>query len=669
MMKTARGRRIAWTGLAALALLFAQGPRTELLAADQAPSWLSAAADKSIPEDWKDEPAVVLLDEKHVAVNEKGETTVRRRLALAVRSRSGERYATEKVVYLTDGDKVRSINAWLIRPDGDVRRFKEKEAYDVSLADNDIYNEARAKVVRAVEEAKPGSVFGCEWVLERKTIFTQIAEGLQERGLPTLDFQMRLTLPQGWRVEPTFFNMDDPPQAEVAGNSHSWRAGPLQGIPSEPSSPSASALMPRLALSYFPDGAAPFSGPSFVSWKEVSAWLTQLNDQQVDSGGEIARTAQQLTAGAEDEWSRLQALAGHAQSVNYVSIQTGIGRGGGYRPRAAHEVLSKNYGDCKDKANLLRSLLKAQDIESYAVAIYVGDPDFVREEWPSPQQFNHAISAIRVSQQVQAPAVAEHSQLGRLLFFDPTDTVTPVGLLPEVLQGALGLVLAGEDGVLMPLPASPAEDNILRRSVQARLHADGSISANLIEESTGNVGVAEQKLFSRLSRPDYRAAIQEWIVEDATGAQLQELRTDPLGGGKEGQFTLEVEFNAPAYAQVMQSRIMLFQPILVGRRDRNRFASALRQLPVQLEAQQFEEETVFTLPAGFEADELPEPLQLSESFGDYQSSCQTQAGEVRCRRNLTLKRTLVPPHDYPLLRDFFERIRSAEQAPAVLIKP
>jgi len=135
-----------------------------------------------------------------------------------------------------------------------------------------------------------------------------------------------------------------------------------------------------------------------------------------------------------------EAIGRYAQGVKYVSIQTGVGRGGGYRPHAAAEVLAKNYGDCKDKANLMRAMLKMMKIEAYPVIIYSGDPTFVRKEWASPSQFNHCIIAIRVSPETKAATVIEHAKLGRLLIFDPTDGETPIGDLPYYLQGSLALV-------------------------------------------------------------------------------------------------------------------------------------------------------------------------------------------------------------------------------------
>ena len=86
----------------------------------------------------------------------------------------------------------------------------------------------------------------------------------------------------------------------------------------------------------------------------------------------------------------------------------------------------------------MRAMLKVLDITSFPVGIYSGDPDYVREEWASPQQFNHCIIAIKVSDETQVATVISHPTLGRLLIFDATDDDTPVGDLPDHEQGSLG---------------------------------------------------------------------------------------------------------------------------------------------------------------------------------------------------------------------------------------
>jgi hypothetical protein len=54
----------------------------------------------------------------------------------------------------------------------------------------------------------------------------------------------------------------------------------------------------------------------------------------------------------------LRAIARFTQrDVRYVAIEIGIG---GFQPHAAGEVFSNRFGDCKDKANLLRAMQYAK---------------------------------------------------------------------------------------------------------------------------------------------------------------------------------------------------------------------------------------------------------------------------------------------------------------------
>jgi len=173
--------------------------------------------------------------------------------------------------------------------------------------------------------------------------------------------------------------------------------------------------------------------------------------------------------GAATQMDKIRAIGRFTQQLNYVSIQVNLSKGGGYKPHAASQIFQKLYGDCKDKANLTRAMLKAVGITAYPVAIYSGDRTHVTQEWPSLGAFNHAISAIRVGPDVKAPAVLDHPKLGRLLFFDPTDPYVTAGHLPDHEQASLALVGVGEAGDLVRAPAAQPVPAEYDRQVEAVL--------------------------------------------------------------------------------------------------------------------------------------------------------------------------------------------------------
>jgi transglutaminase-like putative cysteine protease len=396
--------------------------------AEKPPQWLAEVAGRATPAYKDTVGAAVLFNEERVELQPDGRvvTTVRR--AVKILSRAGQQKAEAHVVYRTDTGKVKSLRAWLIYPSGGVKTYDKKETVDVALNENDVYNEARVRAIIATDHAQPGAVFGYEAVSDDRSIFTQFTYEFQDE-LPALRSRFVLALPAGWEVSSHTFN-HEPVAPDVSGSQYLWQLDNLEPIELEPASPSLHSIAPWLAVSYAPPaGAAGSAGPVFKDWASVSSWLAELNNRSVAGNESVSAKARELTSASGSELDRIRAIGAYVQAIKYVSIQTGVGRGGGYQPHPAPEVLSKSYGDCKDKANLMRSLLAAAGIEAYPVAIFSGDPHYVRESWSSPQQFNHAIIAVRVSPETEAPAVGVHESLGRLLFFDPTDSATLVGFL------------------------------------------------------------------------------------------------------------------------------------------------------------------------------------------------------------------------------------------------
>ncbi len=660
-IKLVRGARLGlWSIAACVALVLLGGAAR----AEEAPPWMRQAAAKETAGQGKYVPAIVLLDEGTMKVEENGTVITTQRHVVRVLSNEGRDEAVARVLYLTDTGKVRDLRAWVIRPSEEVRKYGKDAVVD--MADpSDVFNEVRAKIISARDHVEPGAVFGYEWTMEDRSVFTQFDWQFQGR-LPVLASRCTLMLPAGWRAEGVIFNHSKV-EPVVNGSSYTWEMRDLPFIYDEPADPAVTNIAPRLAISYFPPpGTKAGIGKTFANWGEVSQWLWELSNTQAIISGPIASKARELTSNSKTELDRIRAIGRYVQGVNYISIQTGIGRGGGYRPHSSVNVFTKSYGDCKDKANLMRAMLKAIGIESHLVSIYSGDPSYVREEWPSPQQFNHCIIAVKVKDETQAPTVVTHPKLGRLLVFDPTDDNTPVGDLPDHEQGSLALVIAASDGSLLRMPVTPPEANSLERNANVVLSADGSIVATVREQHVGQSAVSERRRLRGLSRADYQEMIEGWITRGATGAAVS--KVSPEDNSAEGRFALEVEFTAARYGQTMQGRLLVFKPAIVSRRESLFLTEPLRKNPVILEPHAYSETVKVKLPDGFEIDELPDAVKLEAQFGSYSTSYEVKEGHLHFTRKFRVNSATIPAGEYPRVRGFFEKIRQAEQSPVVLAK-
>lgn len=634
-------------------------------AGDEVPTWLQQAATQQAQIYDKKVPAVVLLREQSVAVENDGRAVTTTTVVVRILSREGREEALAREVYLTDTGKVREMRAWLLRPTGNVKKFGKDETMDVAAALNDVYNEVRVKVIDASNFAGVGDVFGYQIVSEDRSVFTQFDFDFQD-NLPTLISRCTLALPAGWRATSVAFNSAkvDP---VINGSSYAWELKNLPFIEQETASPRWSNLVPRLAVSYFPaTGTQNLSVRTFESWADVARWMAEIEDPQATLNDDLARKTLLLTAGAKTDLEKIQAIGRYVQNLQYIAIQTGIGRGGGYRPHLATEVFAKSYGDCKDKANLMRAMLKVVKIDSFLVSIYSGDPDYVREAWPSPQQFNHCIIAIKLSDETQVSSVVKHPTLGRLLIFDATDENTAVGDLPDHEQGSLALIDHKDSTALLRMPITPPEANRLDRKMEAQLAADGGITVQLRDRAAGNSAVRARRMFRGLSRPDFVKVIEGWLTAGATGAKLT--RIEPADNQADASFDLNVEFSVASYGQLMQGRLLVFKPAIVSRSETLSFTEASRKHPIVLNSRAFRETVRVKLPEGFEVDELPDRLKLDTAFGNYASTYEVKDGQLIFTRTFATRAATIPADQYSAVRSFFERVRAAEQSPVVLAR-
>jgi hypothetical protein len=632
---------------------------------DPPPQWLQEAAKLSTPSyDIKDVSAVVLRSEESVTVESDGTVTTTVRFAVRILVREGRREAVARAVYETDTEKVRDIKAWLIRRSGPSKDYGKKETVDLSLVDNDLYNEARMKLISATDEAAEGDIFGYETVTQGKSIFSQFQFSFQNR-LPVLFSQFSLNLPSGWRAESVTFNKAKV-EPTVNGSSYVWQVRDLQPINYEAGSPNSSSLSPRLAVSFFPAQATATQFRTFSNWSDVARWMSEIEDPQMTVDDALAAKAHDLTDNLKTELEKIRAISKYVQQVQYISIQIGVGKGGGYRPRPSTEVFAKSYGDCKDKANLMRAMLSVLKIPAYLVSITADDPTYVRAEWASPHQFNHCIIAIKVGEATSAHSIVTHPSLGRLLIFDPTDPYTPVGDLPEEQQGSLALIDHKETDALTQMPILPAEMNRLERSVDVTLGPRGEISGTINEKTVGQSAVAERSRLRGLSAAQYSSLIENWIARGATGAKTSKI--DPQDNHQSGDFTLDVEFTANSYAQIMQGRLMVFKPAIIGRLEQLSFTEGTRVHPYLIDATLYSETVKIKLPEGFDVDELPSGTKIETAFGKYDANYSVSGDLLTFTRSLKLNRSTIPADKYDTVRSFFGRVHAAEQSQVVLMK-
>jgi transglutaminase-like putative cysteine protease/tetratricopeptide (TPR) repeat protein len=162
---------------------------------------------------------------------------------------------------------------------------------------------------------------------------------------------------------------------------------------------------------------------NFHTWAEVGAWYRSMEGSRTEPDDDIRAKVKELTAGKDTEDAKARAIYAYVgPQIRYIGVAFGVGR---YQPHQASEILSNQYGDCKDKTTLLISMLAAAGIRADAVLIGAGVA--FNEAVPSPASFNHAINLAHVD--------------GKPVWLDATAEVAPYGLLLYQIRGKKALVI------------------------------------------------------------------------------------------------------------------------------------------------------------------------------------------------------------------------------------
>jgi hypothetical protein len=644
-----------------LAFLLAGG----LTFAKELPQWMLDAAHQSAKADYPVKLGfVALFHEEQLTVDSAGKRTMRERGVIRV-LHSGSVKAAAVRAYNTKTGHIRDFRGWMLYASGRGFELPKNRILDIALSENYTYDEGRAKVIECDADAPAGTVFAYEVTEEEDTIFTTYQHVFQETT-PVLVSRFVLSLPAGWEAKGITFNYDGEVKPRVEGNTHTWELRDLPWIENEEFSPDYHSLAPRLGLTYYPSNEGAPSLRPLPDWHAVSAWLSGFADPPAETTPSIRSKSAELTGSVVTELEKIRAIARFVQQTNYVSVQMNITHGGGYSPHAADQVLLRNYGDCKDKVALMRALLRSAGIESYAVAIYSGDREYVRADWPSPMQFNHSIVAIRVSPEIQSPMVIEHPRLGRLLIFDPTDATTPLGDLDEDEQSSLALVIAGTQGDLVRIPLLPASASRAERVVDAQMDQQGPLTAHMMTQYFGQAASSMWHVAQYSGLDELRHRLERSLASRLGGVKLDKITPKDRPG--DGQLDLEVEFGVSQFGQLLQNRLLIVNPGALVPRPEYAFANKERRLPVKLSARQRKDAVTLKLPSGFDVDEVPDAVQLESRYGVYCAGWKATGKKVTFEQSLEVKDILVPASEYTKVREFFDRVSASQAAPVVLVR-
>jgi tetratricopeptide (TPR) repeat protein len=395
---------------------------------------------------------------------------------------------------------------------------------------------------------------------------------------------------------------------------------------------------------------------TFTNWEQLGQWYADLQKPRAAVSDSVRAKADELVKGFSTPADKATAIYDYvSKNVRYVSLSFGLGR---YQPHSATDVLSNQYGDCKDKATLLEALLAAENIESYPVLInfqHKIDPDM-----PSPGQFDHLINIVVLD--------------GKAHWADTTPGVTPFGFLLSPLRDKQALSIPpAAPAALQKTPMDPPFTPATTISVDGQVDSFGRFQ--------GKFSISDNGEFAVIIRSALR------IVPQNQWPQMADGMAQALLGNKTAKTTsphfanaedldqplvFDAQFSEPNFLDLSRKDIDLGVPSAVMNANDVDQPDKDTTEPLEIGTIQNDNEIWKINLLSQPTATLPVPVHVTRDYADYESTYSSAAATVTVERHLSLRNSQLAPSRYndweafrnTVLGDTNQKIELANASPA-----
>jgi hypothetical protein len=643
-------------------ILFAWSFVVFLPAADY-PDWAKPYI-KAHVEEWTTKSAVQLLESQTAKFTTSDRAIQTSRAIIQVNSASGRGKTITKTIYNPNMERMVKLRGWIVSADRrKTRTISRNRFFDMPANIGGIeWSSQRSVILDVSDEIEIGGLLIYEIEKESNSPITEVGH-IFESNLPVERSELEVIPPEGKKL--LWYTTGSRQElAPIPGASE----GALRWVKTRVDVPDDFEFegFYRKRIWIFVRCERPAGVEmDLSSWPNFSAAVMPVFQSQLRTDGVVAAKAKELIASAKTDWERIGALCRFVQKdIRYLQIDMNKDYLAGYRPNPAADVLVNRYGDCKDKATLLISMLRAMGKEGYYLLVSSGDPFAVPEDWPSSQSFNHVIVAIPADDTTPTSwPIIEDVRLGKLVVFDPTNPVAPLGVLASEDQGGWGLIVSSPGSTLVRMPFEEAMRTGVERTITASLLPDGGLVAAVKERTLGSHGA--DSYWERFHQTDdrYGRSLEEEVhrVFPVISKFTWKDRWDDAHPVHEVETNFEV---------INFSRRLGLERILVapGIFDGDR---TLPPSPAKFEAVMFypgylKESVRLKIPDGWIVQELPDNWSVENERSSCALKYRLEGGEIVYESEFINKGGMFDRAAYDSLRALRAKIHDATRRSAVL---
>jgi tetratricopeptide (TPR) repeat protein len=592
--------------------------------------------DSPTQKDYPQASALILLSDERYEVSNDNTAVFERHFMVKILNERGKDFGEVEIGYDSTYEKVELIYARTIKPDGKVIQVGDRHIRDVSKYLNyPLYSNARALII-SMPEVAVGSIIEYKVKIYRSRLINKkdfyIGYLLQESE-PVILAKFMLSVPKERKInflvvneKFNYFNAELSPKIIEENNKkiYYWEFQNIPEVIPEPQMPPTTEVVTSFLIS------------TFNSWQEIYKWWRDLAEDKIYVNDQIKQKIAELIKDKQTDIQKAQAIYNWcAQEIRYVAVEYGQA---GHEPHKAEDIFKNKYGDCKDQAVLLVSMLREIGLDAYLVLIGTKGVFKLQESFPA-LMFNHAIVCLRID--------------GRLIFLDPTGETVSFGDLPASDQDRKVLVFFDDEGKILTTPLFPATQNSTKIKTSIEINNDESIQA-VREVITSGFYNQTQRWWLKYTKP---ILIKETLKEKANsispGAELIDYKIENLEDSQK-PIRLTYRFNGPEYLiKAGRARII---PNL-GSIDLSTVAKEERSYAIDIDVLGESTNIVeFYIPHNFKISFMPKNITYNTKWFNFENLYEFNDGKIIFTQRKIMKTKYISQEDYKDFKNTLERL-------------
>ena len=563
--------------------------------------------------------------------------------------RGKEDFSESHIDYDSTYEKVELEYARTIKPDGTIIEVGSRHIRDVSKYLNfPLYSNARVYIISFPEIAEGVSIeyklkIHSNQLINKKDFIISYPVQSSE---PIITANFSIDSPEGKILhiktlndQYNNFGANLKPQIQKKDGHliYNWRFIDIPQIMPESNMPPNVEINPTLLIS------------TFTSWQEVYHWWWSLARDKIKPDLAIRDKVRELTKDLDSSLGKIKAIYNFcAQKIRYVAVEYGQA---GYEPHLASDVFKNKYGDCKDQAILLVTMLKEAGFWSWPALISTKKYYNLNEDFPVPL-FNHCIAAVSLEDKV--------------VFLDPTAETCSFGDLPADDQGRQVLVFREDGYKIQRTPLYEASHNLIKQYLKIKVDNDEAITA---EKSIFTYGIYDQaQRFWLLYTPPelIEEGLKEKIQEISIGAKLDKYNIENLEDANK-PVVLSYTFKGPEYFTT--AGLMRILPQLAGL-DVSLVAKDKRKYPIDFDILDSKETYLEVgIPDNFAVKYIPDSVSEDSPWLKFIVEYNRKSNnKIYFRQKIELKTNVILQDQYSDFKNFFEGLAKKIKQRIVLEK-